>query len=135
VAGTPVSGCDRPDNEGQPSERRAMKASALPAQVAARYQEIVGSFDACLDIETTGLSCEYAGITVIGMYLVNGADDRFVQLVGMDVTADNLHESLAGVNKIYTYNGSRFDLPSAGGSWVPANSPEVLLNRRCRGIF
>ena len=40
--------------------------------------------DAYLDIETTGLSCQYAGITVIGIYAVNGADDRFVQLVGMD---------------------------------------------------
>ena len=39
---------------------------------------------AYLDIETTGLSRQYAGITVIGMYMVNGADDRFVQLVGMD---------------------------------------------------
>ena len=36
-----------------------------------------------LDIETTGLSCQYAGITVIGIYAVNGADDRFVQLVGI----------------------------------------------------
>lgn len=38
--------------------------------------------DAYLDIETTGLSCEYAGITVIGMYMVNGAEARMVQLVG-----------------------------------------------------
>jgi uncharacterized protein YprB with RNaseH-like and TPR domain len=37
--------------------------------------------DAYLDIETTGLSSRYAGITVIGMYVVNGSDDRFVQLV------------------------------------------------------
>lgn len=66
---------------------------------------------AYLDIETTGLSCWYAEITVIGIYLVNGADSRLVQLVGSDVTSDNLLESLAGVNKIYTYNGSRFDLP------------------------
>ena len=72
--------------------------------------------DAYLDIETTGLSCEYAGITVIGIYMVNGADDRLVQLVGMDVTASNLLESLAGVSKIYTYNGSRFDLPFIHGS-------------------
>jgi len=71
---------------------------------------------AYLDIETTGLSCEDAGITVIGIYLVNGADDRLVQLVGMDVTAGNLLESLAGVNKIYTYNGSRFDLPFIHGA-------------------
>ena len=74
------------------------------------------TFAAYLDIETTGLSCEYAGITVVGMYLVNGADDRLVQLVGMDVTAGNLLESLAGVSKIYTYNGSRFDLPFIHGS-------------------
>ena len=67
--------------------------------------------DAYLDVETTGLSCEYAGITVVGIYLVNGADDRLVQLVGMDVTAGSLLEALAGVSKIYTYNGSRFDLP------------------------
>jgi len=72
--------------------------------------------DAYLDIETTGLSCEDAGITVIGIYLVNGVDDRLVQLVGMDVTPSNLLESLAGVNKIYTYNGSDFDLPFIHGS-------------------
>ena len=71
---------------------------------------------AYLDIETTGLSCEYAGITVVGIYLVNGVDDRLVQLVGMDVTRDNLLESLYGVNKIYTYNGSRFDLPFIEGA-------------------
>ncbi len=72
--------------------------------------------DAYLDIETTGLSCDHAGITVIGIYLVNGIDDRLVQLVGMDVTASNLLESLAGVDKIYTYNGSGFDLPFIHGS-------------------
>ena len=72
--------------------------------------------EAFLDIETTGLSCEYAGITVIGIYLVNGVEDQLLQLVGMDVTADILLESLAGVNKIYTYNGSRFDLPFIRGS-------------------
>jgi len=74
------------------------------------------SFDAYLDIETTGLSCEYAAITVVGIYLVDGVDDRLVQLVGMDVTAGNLLESLAGVKDIYTYNGSRFDLPFIHGS-------------------
>ena len=67
--------------------------------------------DAYLDIETTGLSCQYAAITVVGMYLVNGVEDRMVQLVGQEVTCDNLLESLKGVDRIYTYNGSRFDLP------------------------
>jgi len=69
------------------------------------------SYDAYLDIETTGLSCQYADITVIGIYLVNGSDSRLVQLVGRDVTIDNLLESVESVNTIYTYNGSRFDLP------------------------
>jgi uncharacterized protein YprB with RNaseH-like and TPR domain len=72
--------------------------------------------DAYLDIETTGLSCQYAEITVIGIYLVNGADSRLVQLVGREVTRENLLESLEGVNIIYTYNGSRFDLPFIHGS-------------------
>jgi uncharacterized protein YprB with RNaseH-like and TPR domain len=45
------------------------------------------------------------------MYLINGSDSRLVQLVGKEVTSKNLLESLDGANKIYTYNGSRFDLP------------------------
>ena len=67
--------------------------------------------DAYLDIETTGLSCQYAEITVIGIYLVNGADSRLVQLVGNEVNADNLLRVVDGVTRVYTYNGSRFDLP------------------------
>ena len=34
-----------------------------------------------------------------------------VQLVGGEVTEDNLFEALNSVCAIYTYNGSRFDLP------------------------
>jgi uncharacterized protein YprB with RNaseH-like and TPR domain len=77
---------------------------------------INSKLDAYLDIETTGLSCQYAEITVIGIYLVNGADSRLVQLVGTEVTRENLLESLEGVDTIYTYNGSRFDLPFIHGS-------------------
>lgn len=73
-------------------------------------------FNAYLDIETTGLSCQYADITVIGIYLVNGGDGRLVQLVGKDVSIDNLLEAVDGVQTIYTYNGSRFDLPFIHGS-------------------
>jgi len=73
-------------------------------------------FDAYLDIETTGLSCQYAGITVIGIYMVNGTDGKLVQLVGNEVTIDNLLEAVENVNTIYTYNGSRFDLPFIHGS-------------------
>lgn len=73
-------------------------------------------FDAYLDIETTGLSCLYADITVIGIYLVNGSDSRLVQLVGKDVSIGSLLEAVDGVQTIYTYNGSRFDLPFIHGS-------------------
>ncbi|MFC1994292.1 ribonuclease H-like domain-containing protein [Chloroflexota bacterium] len=67
--------------------------------------------DAYLDIETTGLSYGSAGITVVGIYLVNGVDSKLVQLVGEEVTINNLLETLGNANIIYTYNGSRFDLP------------------------
>ncbi len=68
-------------------------------------------FDAYLDIETTGLSRFYDEITVIGIYLVDGRDTQLIQLVGDAVTKDNLLGALDGVDTIFTYNGSRFDLP------------------------
>jgi len=77
---------------------------------------MIRQFDAYLDIETTGLSCLYADITVVGIYVVNGRESRLVQLVGREVTRGNLLEALNGVRTIYTYNGSRFDLPFIQGS-------------------
>jgi uncharacterized protein YprB with RNaseH-like and TPR domain len=68
-------------------------------------------YHAYLDIETTGLSYFYHDITVIGIYLVDSSGGRLVQLVGEAVTSDNLLEALQGVDTIYTYNGSRFDIP------------------------
>jgi len=67
--------------------------------------------EAYLDIETTGLSPSYSKITVIGIHLVEDANERFVQLVGDDITSDSLLKALEGVETIHTYNGSRFDLP------------------------
>ena len=67
--------------------------------------------EAYLDIETTGLSPTFGEIAVVGIHISNGADTRFVQLVGGDITTANILEALKGVNTIYTYNGSRFDLP------------------------
>jgi hypothetical protein len=67
--------------------------------------------DAYLDIETTGLYVGPDQITVVGIYLVDGRESRMVQLVGSDVTERNIIEALKGVQTIYTYNGSRFDLP------------------------
>ena len=67
--------------------------------------------EAYLDIETTGLSWYHGSVTVIGIYLVNGEDKRFIQLVGDEATGDNLLQALDGVQTIFTYNGSRFDFP------------------------
>jgi uncharacterized protein YprB with RNaseH-like and TPR domain len=67
--------------------------------------------EAYLDIETTGLSFDMNFITVIGIYMCNDTNDRFVQLFGKQVTRDNLLNALGDVPKIYTYNGKRFDLP------------------------
>ncbi len=59
---------------------------------------------AYLDIETSLLG----EITVIGVYR---SDERFFQLVDDEVTGSNLMSILDGVETVYTYNGSRFDLP------------------------
>ena len=67
--------------------------------------------EAYLDIETTGLSPTYDEITVVGIHLCSETDAKFIQLVGGDVTADNILEALRGVSVIYTYNGKSFDLP------------------------
>ncbi len=67
--------------------------------------------EAYLDIETTGLSPRHSEITVVGIHICNGAESRFIQLVGDDITANCILEALEGVQIIYTYNGSRFDLP------------------------
>lgn len=67
--------------------------------------------DAYLDIETTGLSRAYDYITVIGIYLVDDNAGQLIQLVGGEISADNLLKVISSVSTIFTYNGSRFDLP------------------------
>ena len=67
--------------------------------------------EAYLDIETTGLSPSFNEITVVGIHLYNKDDTRFIQLVGKDISAQSILDALNGVEVIYTYNGSRFDLP------------------------
>jgi len=59
---------------------------------------------AYLDIETSF----WGEITIIGVYR---ADHQFIQLVGEEATKSNLMKILEGVETLYTYNGSRFDLP------------------------
>jgi uncharacterized protein YprB with RNaseH-like and TPR domain len=69
------------------------------------------SSEAYLDIETTGLTPSGCEITVIGIHLCRGDDADFVQFVGKDATAAGILGALEGINVLYTYNGSRFDLP------------------------
>jgi uncharacterized protein YprB with RNaseH-like and TPR domain len=66
---------------------------------------------AYLDIETTGLSRDYCDITVIGIGLEQFAGVKVVQLIAPDISAFKLMRELKGVEEIYTYNGSRFDVP------------------------
>ena len=66
--------------------------------------------DAYLDIETTGLSPYADEITVVGIGLSDGNDLRIVQLYE-DISAADLRDALDGVRRVFTYNGSRFDLP------------------------
>jgi len=67
--------------------------------------------EAYIDIETTGLIYGASEITVVGIYLCRGEQSEFVQFVGSDITAEAILEALEGVDIIYSYNGSRFDLP------------------------
>jgi uncharacterized protein YprB with RNaseH-like and TPR domain len=67
--------------------------------------------DAYLDIETTGLHPGHSQITVVGIYFISGNESRVIQLVGDDITEHSLLQALQSVDTIYTYNGSRFDLP------------------------
>jgi uncharacterized protein YprB with RNaseH-like and TPR domain len=70
---------------------------------------------AYLDIETTyvgrlsfpELCRDYRNhkITVIGMRILEGEKDTFLQLVGKDVNKENLMKGLEGVERLVTYNG------------------------------
>ena len=67
--------------------------------------------DAYLDIETTGLSPHYNQLTVVGISVDDGVSERLVQLVGEEITGTRVLEPLEGVETLYTYNGSGFDIP------------------------
>lgn len=66
---------------------------------------------AYLDIETTGLSPDDGDLTVIGLFLEGKEEKRIVQLFDEEISAARLRQSLKGVERLYTYNGERFDLP------------------------
>jgi uncharacterized protein YprB with RNaseH-like and TPR domain len=66
---------------------------------------------AYIDIETTGLSGCFAELTVVGIGLEKGNSVEITQFIEKNLRADRILDRLAGVDEIYSYNGSRFDLP------------------------
>jgi len=71
-------------------------------------------YRAYLDIETTGLNRFYADLTVIGIALEKGRKTEVVQFIEDDLSERSLLKALDSVDEIYSYNGSRFDLPFIG---------------------
>ena len=68
-------------------------------------------YRAYLDIETTGLSPYGCDLTVIGIALENGRKCQVVQLIEDNLYEAKLLKILKGIDELYSYNGSRFDLP------------------------
>ena len=67
-----------------------------------------------IDIETTGLRRTSCDITVIGIAVEKAG--QIIPSYQMDtITSDWILETLKGVDELYTYNGSRFDLPFIKG--------------------
>lgn len=66
---------------------------------------------AYLDIETTGLNRKYCDLTVVGIAFERNGFKETVQLYGCNINRETILKALYGVDTIYTYNGSRFDLP------------------------
>jgi uncharacterized protein len=68
-------------------------------------------YRAYIDIETTGLSRRRCDLTIVGIALEKGGSCRVVQLLEAGLSDARLLAVLHGVDEVYSYNGSRFDLP------------------------
>ncbi len=66
---------------------------------------------AYLDIETTGLSRTACELTVVGVAVEHGHGLVMRHLVGGQISEIGILAALRGAGRLYTYNGSRFDLP------------------------
>ncbi len=62
-------------------------------------------------------------ITVIGVRVVDGESDAFIQLVGTDATRDNLLLVLKGAERLVTYNGR--SLPDKVKGYVGFDFPVI----------
>lgn len=66
---------------------------------------------AYLDIETTDLSPTRGDLTVIGICLEDDDYQEFIQLLENDISLAMLVKIVENVDMLYTYNGTKFDLP------------------------
>ena len=95
----------------------SMQRFCLPDdQTAAPKDERRVKYYGYLDIETTGFSCDSCELTVVGVATVRDRQQQFGQIYGSQINADSVLDLLEGVDELYTYNGSRFDLPFIKGS-------------------
>jgi len=67
--------------------------------------------EAYLDIETSGLSLDYDYVTVVGISRGGNRNRELEQLVSPEISAHRILELLKGVQVVYTFGGSDFDLP------------------------
>jgi len=80
------------------------KKCSAPAKDVMKYR-------AYIDIETTGLNSYYSDLTVIGIGLERRGRCQIIQLYEDTLSPQSLIDSLRYVEELYSYNGSRFDLP------------------------
>jgi len=76
---------------------------------------------AYLDIETSWEK----SITVIGVYR---SDQETVQLIAPEINREALLDALQGVDRLYTYNGTGFDLPVIE-RWLGLNLASMVPHR------
>ena len=80
-----------------------------------------------LDIETTGLGPRTSQLTVLGLYVEEDPGRTYLfQPFGDQISSRALRRMLADIDVIYTYNGSRFDLP-----FIEAKLG-IAVEKRCR---
>ncbi len=67
-------------------------------------------------------------ITVIGIRILEGANDVFVQLVGKDISKERLMKALEGVERIVTYNGR--SIPDKLKGYIGFDFPVIAAQLR-----
>ena len=69
------------------------------------YLDIETSYAGTFTDQRLFKDCKNHKITIIGVRIVDGEKDSFVQLVGNDITRETLMTVLSGADRIVTYNG------------------------------